>query len=59
MTKAFAITLHKIHTEGRDNIRDHDLSHLVEHWPELQSVFEEVQFLRGEVEALAQLKDTF
>jgi hypothetical protein len=42
----FALTLHNIHAAGRHNIRDNDLSRLQENWPDLEAVFEEVQFLR-------------
>jgi len=47
-----AITLHRNSAHGLDNIRDGDLARLVEQHPHLSAVFEEVQWLRAEVEKL-------
>jgi ubiquinone biosynthesis protein UbiJ len=47
-----AITLHRNSAHGRDNIRDSDLARLAEQHPHLSAVFEEVQWLRAEVERL-------
>lgn len=47
-----AITLHRNSAHGFDNIRDSDLARLAEQHPHLSAVFEEVQWLRAEVEKL-------
>ena len=47
-----AITAHRMMCDGRENILDADLTALVEQWPELAVVFEEVQYLRVEYQRL-------
>ena len=47
-----AISIHAASLHGRDTARDSDLSRLLEQWPDLRAVFEEVQWLRGETERL-------
>jgi hypothetical protein len=47
-----ALTAHRLLSTGRDNILDPDLTALVEEWPDLAIVFEEVQYLRVEYQRL-------
>jgi hypothetical protein len=47
-----AISIHAASPYGRDNVKDSDLSRLLEHWPDLRAVFEEVQYLRCRVDDL-------
>jgi hypothetical protein len=46
------LALHRKSAHGLDNIRDSDLARLVEQYPHLSAVIEEVQFLRTEVDML-------
>lgn len=47
-----ALAAHRLLSTGRENILDADLTALVEQWPELAVVFEEVQYLRVEYQRL-------
>ena len=47
-----AISIHAASLYGRDTVRDSDLSRLLDLWPDLRAVFEEVQWLRQRVEDL-------
>ena len=47
-----AVSIHAASLYGRNTVRDSDLSRLLEQWPDLRAVFEEVQWLRGETERL-------
>lgn len=42
----FALKIHRASISGRTSVRDSDLSRLVEHWPWLRDLCEEVQHLR-------------
>ena len=46
---SIAEMLHGLTAEGRSTVLDDDLVRLTREYPALVSVFEEVQFLRGEV----------
>lgn len=53
MTKLAATMLtHRSFSQGQDNLIDADLTQFAEAYPELRVVFEEVQFLRHEIENL-------
>ena len=47
-----AVTAHRLMCDGRENILDDDLTLLVEQWPELAVVFEELQYMRVEYQRL-------
>lgn len=49
---AAAMMQHSAHCCGRTNVIDQDLDALTELYPDLQAVFEEVQYLRGREEEL-------
>jgi hypothetical protein len=51
-TQSLALTVHRNSAHGRTPTRDSDLTRLLEHWPDLQDVFEGLQFLRCRVEDL-------
>jgi hypothetical protein len=51
--QSMAIVIHRNSAHGFDNIRDSDLVRLAELHPYLTAVFEEVQWLRAEVDKLS------